>query len=214
MFDDSLRLRENSNLLALLSHYAQKGAEDRTTWRQRLMKMEGVEPKQMSELHGELIAFDWIEQNTGHTLSACYRITLNGLREYSEGGEGKNGPAKEIGKGTLTVTVPAKVWRVILVLPREDAQNVFPRFARSAQIVVRLGVSDVSDRIRLRRLVSVRRMMGPEQARQDEAVAQAPGYGSSQQRCSHHPLTLPAASKTFPTGGRAERGSHRHQCLL
>jgi hypothetical protein len=40
-------------------------------------------------LHGELIAFDWIEQNTGQafltqegTLSACYRITLNGLREH------------------------------------------------------------------------------------------------------------------------------------
>jgi hypothetical protein len=53
------------------------------------MQMEGVEPKQLSVLHGELIAFDWIEQNTGQallvgdgTLSACYRITLNGLREY------------------------------------------------------------------------------------------------------------------------------------
>jgi hypothetical protein len=53
------------------------------------MQMEGVEPKQLSTLHGELIAFEWIEQNTGQafsvkegTLSACYRITLNGLREF------------------------------------------------------------------------------------------------------------------------------------
>ena len=38
--------------------------------------------KQLSILHGELIAFDWIEQNTGQTLSSCYRITPNGLREY------------------------------------------------------------------------------------------------------------------------------------
>ena len=82
MFDDSLRLRENTHLLALLSHYAQMGTEDRATWRDRLMQMEGVEPKQLSALHGELIAFDWIEQNTGQTLSACHRITLNGLREY------------------------------------------------------------------------------------------------------------------------------------
>jgi hypothetical protein len=89
MLDDSLRLQENPHLLALLSHYAQQGAEDRATWRDRLMKMEGIEPKQLSGLHGELIAFDWIEQNTGQafstkegTLSACYRITLNGLREY------------------------------------------------------------------------------------------------------------------------------------
>lgn len=82
MLDDSLRLQENPHLMSLLSHYAQQGAEDRATWRSRLMEMEGVEPKQLSILHGELIAFDWIEQNTGQTLSACYRITLHGLREY------------------------------------------------------------------------------------------------------------------------------------
>ena len=82
MLDDSLRLQENPHLLSLLSHYAQQGAEDRATWRHRLMEMESVEPKQLSTLHGDLIAFDWIEQNTGHTLSACYRITLNGLREF------------------------------------------------------------------------------------------------------------------------------------
>jgi hypothetical protein len=89
MLDDSLRLQENLHLLSLLSHYAQQGAEDRATWRDRLMQMEGVEPRQLSTLHGELIAFDWIEQNTGQafsvregTLSACYRITLNGLREF------------------------------------------------------------------------------------------------------------------------------------
>jgi hypothetical protein len=82
MFDDSLRLRENPHLLLLLEHYAQQGTEDPATWRDRLMQLEGVEPKQMSALHGELIAFEWIEQNTGQALSACYRITLNGLREF------------------------------------------------------------------------------------------------------------------------------------
>ncbi len=89
MLDESQRLRENPQLLSLLSHYAQMGAEDRATWRDRVMQMEGMEPKQLSVLHGELIAFDWIEQNTGQAicrpdgiLSACYRITLNGLREY------------------------------------------------------------------------------------------------------------------------------------
>ena len=82
MLDDSLRLRENPHLLALLSHYAQQGTADRAMWRNRLMEMEGVEPKQLTMLHGELIAFDWIEQNSGQTLSACYRITVNGLREF------------------------------------------------------------------------------------------------------------------------------------
>jgi endonuclease G len=38
------------------------------------------------------------------------------------GGEGKNGFAKEIGKGRLTVTVPAKLWKVILVLPEPGAE--------------------------------------------------------------------------------------------
>ena len=85
MFD--LRLQENSHLLALLTHYAQMGTENRAMWQE--MQMEGVEPKQLSALHGELIVFDWIEQNTGQAimltdgrLSACYRITLQGLREY------------------------------------------------------------------------------------------------------------------------------------
>jgi hypothetical protein len=89
MLDDSQRLQENPHLLFLLSHYAQQGTEDRSTWRDRLMQMEGVEAKQLSVLHGELIAFDWIEQNTGQAtaltdgiLANCYRITLNGLREY------------------------------------------------------------------------------------------------------------------------------------
>ena len=32
------------------------------------MQLEGVEPKQLSALHGELIVFDWIEQNTGQAI--------------------------------------------------------------------------------------------------------------------------------------------------
>ncbi len=89
MLDFSVQLKENTHLLALLSHYAQKGSEDRTVWQDRLMKMEGIDSQQLTTLHGELIAFDWIEQNTGQakmsqdgTLTACYRITLEGLREF------------------------------------------------------------------------------------------------------------------------------------
>ncbi|MBA4192034.1 MAG: hypothetical protein C0467_28990 [Planctomycetaceae bacterium] len=89
MLDFPKRLRENAHLLSLLSHYAQLGTEDRTIWQDRRMQMEGIDSKQMTVLHGELIAFDWIEQNTGHalgrpdgTISGCYRITQNGLREF------------------------------------------------------------------------------------------------------------------------------------
>ena len=89
MLDFPKRLRENAQLMALLSHYAQLVAEDRTIWQDRLMLMEGVDSKQLTALHGELIAFDWIEQNTGHalgkpdgTISSCYRVTQNGLWEF------------------------------------------------------------------------------------------------------------------------------------
>jgi len=41
---------------------------------------------------------------------------------HGVGGEGKNGQADEIGKGALMVKVPAKLWKVILVLPSEDAE--------------------------------------------------------------------------------------------
>ena len=89
MFDFSRRLRENAHLLSLLTHYAQLGSGDRTTWQDRLMEMDGADPKQLTVLHGELIAFDWVEQNTGQavfrpdgTLSACYRVTQHGLKEF------------------------------------------------------------------------------------------------------------------------------------
>jgi endonuclease G len=38
------------------------------------------------------------------------------------GGTGKDGHKEEIGRGRVTVAVPAKVWKVILVIPREDAE--------------------------------------------------------------------------------------------
>jgi endonuclease G len=38
------------------------------------------------------------------------------------GGTGKEGPAEEIGKGRHKIVVPAKCWKVVLVLPREGAE--------------------------------------------------------------------------------------------
>jgi hypothetical protein len=72
-------LRSNPHLLELLSHYAQLGAEDREAWQPRLMQMEGVPPPELVKLHGELLAWGRLDQNTGH-VPACYRITLAGLR--------------------------------------------------------------------------------------------------------------------------------------
>ncbi len=41
---------------------------------------------------------------------------------HGVGGVGKNGRAEEIGKGRLKVTVPNKLWKVILVLPHAGAE--------------------------------------------------------------------------------------------
>jgi hypothetical protein len=89
MFDLSARLRANAHLRTLLSHYARLGSEDRAAWRDRVTRLDGVAVEQLTALHGELIAFDGIEQNTGHavlrpdgTLSACYRVTQAGLKEF------------------------------------------------------------------------------------------------------------------------------------
>jgi hypothetical protein len=87
MLDDLERLRTKSNLRRLLTHYLQLGEPDRTAWQDRLMAMDGFERQELSKLHGELIAFGWIEQNTGNltvlragAVADCYRVTLAGLR--------------------------------------------------------------------------------------------------------------------------------------
>jgi hypothetical protein len=47
-------IRENPDLLSLLSHYAQQATEDRAIWRGRVMQLDEVEPKEHSTLHGEI----------------------------------------------------------------------------------------------------------------------------------------------------------------
>ncbi|HKI36705.1 MAG TPA: DNA/RNA non-specific endonuclease [Gemmataceae bacterium] len=41
---------------------------------------------------------------------------------HGTGGTGKDGYKEEIGKGKVEVTVPAKVWKVVMVLPDEEAE--------------------------------------------------------------------------------------------
>lgn len=91
MFDDIQRLQDDGQLANLLFHFADAGKADRYAWQNRVMAIEGVNPKELTRLHGELIAFDWIEQNSGHTATVaepigarCYRVTLNGLRTTAQ----------------------------------------------------------------------------------------------------------------------------------
>jgi hypothetical protein len=87
MYDEMARLRENGALQTLLNHYREIGLPDRSTWQDRLCELDGVEFAELARLHGVLIAFGWLEQNTGVVTvlqrggaPACYRITTAGLR--------------------------------------------------------------------------------------------------------------------------------------
>ena len=92
LFDEMDRLAESRPLFDLLGHYAVRAGDNRETWQDRLAEMEGVEPRQLIRLHGELLAYGWIEQNTGLTpvlknglALHCYRITSTGLRAWKQG---------------------------------------------------------------------------------------------------------------------------------
>jgi hypothetical protein len=87
MEEELQRLRECLELGVLLRQYAEMGETDREAWQDRLMQMDGVEPKQLVQLHGELIAYGWIDQNTGvvspgppGSVAKCYRVTAAGRR--------------------------------------------------------------------------------------------------------------------------------------
>src|SRR5262249_3553373 len=87
MYDEMTRLRENAALQNLLNHYREIGLPDRRLWQDRRCELDGVEPPERARLHGVLIAFGWLEQNTGvvavlqrGAAPACYRITTAGLR--------------------------------------------------------------------------------------------------------------------------------------
>src|SRR5689334_2008722 len=87
MFDEMDRLRAVKELSDLLAQYADLAAPDRQAWQDRIQELDGVEARDLIKLHGELLAFGWLEQNTGATpvlkrgfAPACYRITTAGVR--------------------------------------------------------------------------------------------------------------------------------------
>ncbi len=91
MFDEMDRLRDVKELQGLLLHYRDLGVLDRSAWQDRVCACEGVEPRELVRLHGELIAYGWIEQNTEivpgaarGTAPGCYRITTAGIRALKQ----------------------------------------------------------------------------------------------------------------------------------
>ena len=83
MSDDLAALTASEPLLNLLAHYAERSATDRQAWHDRLARLDRCEPRDLSKLHGKLIAFGWVEQNTG-VLPTCYRATRAGIKALDE----------------------------------------------------------------------------------------------------------------------------------
>jgi hypothetical protein len=78
-------------LLHLLDHYVTANPADSEAWQDRIMDLEGVRFEELTRLHGELLAQDWIEQNTGvtpvprvGTAPQCYRATALGRRAHQQ----------------------------------------------------------------------------------------------------------------------------------
>jgi hypothetical protein len=93
MLDELELLQGNEDLSRLLAHYADAGAADREAWQDRVMELEGVERQGLVKLHGRLIAFGWLEQNTGAVpvlqqgvVRQCYRVTGSGFRALKKAG--------------------------------------------------------------------------------------------------------------------------------
>jgi hypothetical protein len=87
MVDEMERLRSGERLRELLGHYAGLAAPDRQAWQDRLAELAGATSRELVHLHGELMAYGWLEQNTGlapplraGTAPACYRVTPAGLK--------------------------------------------------------------------------------------------------------------------------------------
>ena len=83
MSEELQTLTASDALRDLLAHYAGRAAPDRQAWHDRLMRLDRCEPRDLSKLHGKLIAFGWLEQNTG-VLPSCYRATRAGMKALDE----------------------------------------------------------------------------------------------------------------------------------
>jgi hypothetical protein len=110
MHDEFGHPRNTLYLSQLLAHYARLAEPDRQLWHDRLMALEGVEPQEITKLHGDLLALGWLEWTSSHTggkPSACYRLTPEGLRAHrllrDRIAPAENVPAFETDNSTPTV---------------------------------------------------------------------------------------------------------------
>ena len=80
MFNEIHRLNECSPLRALLAHYA---ALDRHLWHTRRADLDGADVRELTRLHGELLAYSWVELNLDEP-APRYRAAPAGLRALKQ----------------------------------------------------------------------------------------------------------------------------------
>jgi hypothetical protein len=83
MLDNLDRLRNSPQLLQLFTHYAELGEVNPEALHPRLTQLNCDGRVDLVKLHGELIAFNWIEPNTGQT-PCNYRLTRAGRNAMQE----------------------------------------------------------------------------------------------------------------------------------
>jgi hypothetical protein len=80
------RLRESTGLKDLLAHYVNQPVAEPDARLDRVMELDGFTGKSLSQLHGELIAYGWIEYSAGSNIVRpgcvpnCYWPTAAGRR--------------------------------------------------------------------------------------------------------------------------------------
>jgi hypothetical protein len=84
-------LLASAGLAELLAHYGRLAEIDRDVWHPRLNELAGSGSRELSQMHGELIAYGWIDLavyryggETGSQRTGGYRITPDGRRALRE----------------------------------------------------------------------------------------------------------------------------------
>jgi hypothetical protein len=67
----------------MLARYGDAAARDPEAWRERLMHVDGVEPRDLVRWHGELLAIGWVELNVGQR-GCGYLATAAGMRALKQ----------------------------------------------------------------------------------------------------------------------------------
>ena len=85
MNDDAGPADRDERIFGLLDHYRHVGGDDREKWVDRVMEWPDSTAKDLTRLHGTLLAAAWVEMNLAPSgrpsagrVTECYRLTAAG----------------------------------------------------------------------------------------------------------------------------------------